>query len=62
VPAYYDEGHKKRYNYFYTVGSRMAQHSGDRVNAPWNWGYKNEAKAVTRKKMRIWIVHFTFDD
>jgi hypothetical protein len=55
---YYDPTFGKAYSSV-TGGSgdRIAQHSTDRVDSPWNWGYWNESHPDIKSKMRTKVIH-----
>jgi hypothetical protein len=39
------------------VGDRIAQHSNDRVDSPWNFGYWIQTNLATRSKMKTVVYH-----
>lgn len=55
---FYDSHYGKNYNTVTSgYGSRIAQHTTDRYNAPWNWGYHTETRVNVLIQMHTRVIH-----
>jgi hypothetical protein len=55
---YYDKSNKAYYRDWGASGSKIAQHTTDRVDAPWNWAYRISTPK-DRAKLKYYVLHFT---
>lgn len=56
--SFFDSGSGRSYSSVTQgIGDRVAQHSTDRVDSPWNFGYWIQTNLATRSKMKTVVYH-----